>query len=229
MGYFSENNFTTIVLNATAFLILFGVIYYTSHYRKRGRIDDKLYFAMVLITMLCVLSCGAAYAVETVFYNLTILLNDIYFITLDASFCLTTIYFDYRSHQNKALSKKRVCILSLPAVLTAIALILNHGVHFIFWVDDSTGMFKVLKYYNVIYVAPVLYAIAIIFISRINKGGIFVMILLIVSRIVLAFAMPGVTSTTLFIAVALVFIHINEMRYSFYDEERNASEEKEGV
>jgi hypothetical protein len=55
------------------------------------------------------------------------------------------------------------------------------------------------------------------------------MILLIVSRIVLAFAMPGVTSTTLFIAVALVFIHINEMRYSFYDEERNASEEKEGV
>ena len=231
MGYMTARDLTDLVLDVAAALILFGMIHYTSHYRKRGRIDDKIYFGMLVITILCALANAAASAVDGIFGTgadaLKVALNDIFFIAMDLSFCVMTVYFDQRSRKENALSKKRICVLSLPAVFTAIALAVNHRTHFIFWVDRTTGRYTELAHFYIIYLAPVLYAIAILVVCRWNKGALSVLILLILARSVLEGVMRDVSSTALFLAIVLVFIHINEMRYAFYDEERNAVEEKE--
>ena len=233
MKVFTENELTTIAMDAAAVLILFGVIYYTSHYRRRGRTDDKLSFGTLIVTILCAFLNAGAYAVDDIpapgFSALNILLNDLFFITLDFSFCLMTVYFDYRARRENDLSPKRVCVIALPAVLTAIALVVNHITPFIFRVDGTTGGFEERPCFYLLYVAPVIYAVVIVIISRLNRGGMMVLILLIAARIGLVFVNHSISSTVLFFAIVMVFIHINEMRYSFYDEERNAVKEKEGV
>ena len=233
MKVFTENELTTIALDVAAVLILFGVIYYTSHYRRRGRTDDKLYFGTLIVTVLCAFFNAGAYAVDTIpapgFSALNTLLSDLFVITLDLSFCLMTVYFDYRARRENVLSKKRVCVIALPAVLTAIALVINHFTPFIFQVDATTGTFEERPFYYLVYVAPAIYTVIVIIVSRLNRGALFVLLMLIAARIGLVFVNHSISSTALFIAVVMVFIHINEMRYSFYDEERNASEEKEGV
>ncbi|MBQ7506195.1 MAG: hypothetical protein IJT05_02615 [Lachnospiraceae bacterium] len=233
MKVFTENELTTIALDAAAVLILFGVIYYTSHYRRRGRTDDKLYFGTLIVTILCAFLNGGAYAVDAIsasgFPVLNILLNDLFFITLDISFCLMTVYFDYRARRENVLSRKRVCLIALPAVLTAIALVINHITPFIFRVDGTTGAFEEFPFFYLVYAAPAIYTVIVIIVSRLNRGALFVLLMLIAARIGLVFVNHSISSTVLFLAVVLVFIHINEMRYAFYDEEQNSTEKKEGV
>lgn len=181
--------------------------------------------------MICAVFSSTSYLVDIfrdeAFDALKIFSNDMYFIMEDAAFCLMTIYFDYRSHRNPALLKRRACLIAIPAVLSAIAFMVNHGVHFIYWLDEDTRVYTELQYYYVIYIAPIIYVVLILIISKLNKCALSVVIMLTVARAILEGMMHEVTSTSLFVAVMLVFIHINEMRYAFYDEERRGEAGKE--
>ena len=233
MELIAEYDRLELVLDSAAALTLFGVMHYTSHYRRRGRTDDKIYFWILVVTILCAISDAAACVVDAqpdrVLRFLNVAFNDIFMITMNISFWLMALYFDYRSNRvtsaaaslREPVDKKRACVLLLPAVFTVIAIGINHFIHFIFWPDETTGIYTEQPQYYVLYIAPALYAAFIVIISRLNKSGLFVLLMLIATRSVLEGVMQGVSSTALFIAIVLVFMHINEMRYAFYDEERN--------
>jgi len=239
--FLANLDITTIVLDFAAALILFGVLYYTSHYRRRGRTDDRLYFRIVVITIICAFSSTASCLVDGLqgdFFNfLKILVNDIYFVTSITTFCLIAIYYDHRSKNmkngaaslRKPIDKKSAFIISIPALAFTALILTNHFAHFLFWLDGTYGRYKELDYYYLIYFFISAYAVMIIFICRRDKAAVVLIVLLVASRLVLDQFMNDLASAALFNAILVVFMHINEMRGAFYDEEIRAAGEKEGV
>ncbi|HAB93485.1 MAG TPA: hypothetical protein DCF49_01760, partial [Lachnospiraceae bacterium] len=54
----------SVIMDAAALFFMSGILIYTALYRKRGRLDDKLFFGMVLTNMALAASDATAYLLE---------------------------------------------------------------------------------------------------------------------------------------------------------------------
>ena len=60
----SHLNAGTVIVDGAAVLILVGMIIHTSLYRSRGRLDDKLFFAMLITDLVAAVCDGCNYLLE---------------------------------------------------------------------------------------------------------------------------------------------------------------------
>ncbi len=217
------NHLATIVMDIAAVLILIGVLYYTKLYRKRDRLDDRLYFWMVVITMIVAISDAIVYIVDGSkipgAFLLNVLGDNVFYIAFEILAFLLFTYLDLRNHKDVKITEKRWVLYSIPAVISIIMTLANNFIHFIYWVDPATNTYNQSGLHNIIYVAPLLYSIlALVVVWNINKKVIWLFVLLFFVRIVFGNIIADVSTTGIVMSTVLVFVHIHQMRLPFYEE-----------
>ena len=220
----SELHYATLLLDIAAVCIIIGVIHYTTIYRRRGTLDDKMYFQMLIITIICAVSDGITYVIDGSgipgMSVLSVICNDIFFITFELMLAILAIYLDHHVHMDDAVTKKRARLFLIPAVIEIVLILANTFSHFLFWVDPVTTEYYSGSLYILVFVAPVVYcALGLISIARINMATIWMFALLVAVRVFLGNILSDVSSTALLFAITLVFIHIHQMRLPFYEED----------
>ncbi|MBQ1548486.1 MAG: hypothetical protein IIZ61_08845 [Lachnospiraceae bacterium] len=219
----SELHLASIIMDAAALFILIGMMVYTGIYRKRGHFDDKLFSSLILITIIMAASDCVTYVLDgsTVPFSATLSMfcNNVFFIAFELYAGMMAVYMDYRLKKSDKPYLTRGCIIMIPAVATSLAIIANNFVNFLFWVDPATNEYVEYPLYNIVFIAPFIYAaIVTIAVIKIDASSVWVLILLILARTFSRHFLQGVSSTAVVFAIGLVFLHLHYMRHPFYEE-----------
>ena len=220
----SELHEASLIMDIAAVFLLIGTIIYTTIYRKRGHIDDKLFFYLIVDTLVMAISDGITYVLDggSVPYGalISLVCNYIFFISFELFCGLLAVYLDYRVYQNVDALKKRGTVLMIPAVIMMVMIIANIFGRFLFWVDPQTSEYIQYPAYSLIFVAPAIYVIlGIFYCFKLDFAMMWIFVLLLLVRLFFGNLMRGVSSTSLIFSMVLVFIHIHYMRLPFYDDE----------
>ena len=95
----------TIILLFASILLMGGLLFYTSLYRKRGRLEDRLFFYLILVNIALTAGALLSYLLEyssvPLARYLMILGNTVYYVALVFFAYLLFVYFDYSSDPEK--------------------------------------------------------------------------------------------------------------------------------
>ncbi len=126
----------TIILDIASLFLLGGMLIYTSLYRKRGRLDDKLFFALILNTMAMAVMELASYLFENrslpFIRYLMYAENTIFYAELGVIPYLYILYLDYHISRNLKRLRKIKILYAVPVFLLMIILLLNLKTGWIF-------------------------------------------------------------------------------------------------
>ena len=219
----SELHMASILMDIAALLLLIGTTIHTTIYRKRGKVDDRLFFILIIITAVMSISDAITYILDGGRVPggviTSILCNNIYFITFELFCGVLAVYLDYRAYAGHHSPVRSAVIMLLSVAMTAL-IILNNSGRFLYWVDPVTNQYYQYPMYSIIFFGPALYAIlGLFYIIKIDARVSWMYILLILIRLMFGQLTRGVSSTALIFAIGLAFIHIHYMRLPFYDEE----------
>ena len=90
---------------------------------------------------------------------------------------------------------------------------------YLFYFDKVTNSYVYAKWYDLIYVAVVIYVgIMLVQIFKKDKKTFIIFLIAIACRILLRNVLRDVSSTPFIIAILLVFFHIQEMNDNYYKE-----------
>ncbi|MCR5032300.1 MAG: hypothetical protein K6A92_05500 [Lachnospiraceae bacterium] len=223
MFQISELHRATLIMDMAAVFILSGLLIHTAVYRKRGRTDDKLFFAMSIITCISAVADAVTYILDGGTFPhaamISLICNNIFFLTFQLFAVLVVLYLLVRYQKGKGISRKMVMILGLPALIMMILILVNNGTYFLYHVDPSVNEFVMGPWYNLIFVGPAIYGVvALVLILKIDARVTWLYILLLAMRLFLGSLLRGVSSTPLIFAMGLAFIHIHVMGTPFYEE-----------
>ncbi len=219
----SLTNTTTIIIDCFTLFILLGMVYYTSLFRKRGRLDDRIFFIMEITTIILTAADAMNYAlVETVhsFAAAAITIGDTIF-TLN--FCafplLLGMYFDVRINKDWEQTKKRLRYMSIPFLIDAALVIINLFTGILFSVEKGSNIYTFGKYYDLIYLPLLVYlAVALRFIFKLEVRAFMMVVFLILVRVFFRMNVGDVSSTSFTLALILCYCHIYAMNDPFYEE-----------
>ncbi|MCR5097586.1 MAG: hypothetical protein K6B14_01410 [Lachnospiraceae bacterium] len=221
----SELHQASLLMDAAAVCLLAGTLIHTSIYRKRGHGDDILFFALNIITVIMAVSDGVTFALDggTVPYGarISLLCNNVFFITFELFCGLLAVYLDYRIVVRKNIyTLKRGLVVMIPAIVMILLILANNFGRFLYWVDPATNEYFSYPMYNLVFLGPAIYAVfGMICVVRIDVKSLWIYILLLAVRLFFGQITQGVSSTALIFSMGLVFIHLYYMRLPFYDEE----------
>lgn len=220
----SELHLASIIMDLAAVFILVGMIVYTSVYRRRGHFDDKIFFHLIVITVIMAVSDGITYVLDgSTLRNsalISLIFNNIFFITFELFAGLVAVYMDYRVLEDKGKIVRRGAFIMIPALVTIVMILINNFAGFLFGVNFDTNEYFEYTAYPLIFLAPLLYIIiSVIKVAKIKASVLWLMVLLIMVRVISRFLLQGVSSTPVIFAMGLVFIHLIEMKKPFYGEE----------
>ena len=219
----SELHMASILMDIAALLLLFGTIIHTSIYRKRGRVDDRLFFILIVITAIMSVADAITYVLDGGRVPggvvTSIFCNNIYFITFELFCGVLAVYLDYRAYADHH-SPVRSAVIMLVSVVMVALIVLNNSGKFLFWVDPVTNQYYQYPMYPIVFLGPAIYAVLVLlYIIKIDVKVAWLYILLVLIRLMFGQLTRGVSSTALIFAIGLAFIHIHYMRLPFYDEE----------
>ncbi len=220
----SELHQASLIMDAAAIFLLIGTAVYTTIYRKRGRTIDRIYFALLVITVIMAISDGITYVLDgsTVPNSAVISLacNNIFFLTFELFCGLVIVYLDDSIHSDSEMALKRALIIMIPAIIMMVMILANNFGRFLYWVDPATSEYYQYPLYTLVFAGPILYAVwGLYYVIKIDVKVLWLYLLLIAVRVFFGNIMQGVSSTALIFSMGLVFIHIHYMRLPFYDEE----------
>lgn len=220
----TELHKATLIMDIAAVFLLAGIIVYTSIYRRRDRREDRLFFSLNVLTIVMAISDGITYVLDgskvTESALISLICNNIFFLTFEAFCGLLALYLYQRVCRNTAVTRRTAGLLLFPAALMIVMVIANQFVPFLFYVDSLKNEYTSYPLYNIIFIGPAFYALLAVWaIAKIDKGMIWLFVLLLVLRLFLGNILRGVSSTALIFAVGLVFVHIHAMGVPFYEEE----------
>jgi hypothetical protein len=129
----------TMILDGAVILLLSGIIIFTSVYRRRGRITDRLYFAMIISAISLAASEFLSYRIETVtaplMHTLMIFTNTLYYAALVFLPYLLTVYLACRITSDKKRLRKWKLLSGIPCILYLAAVLINLRTGWIFTID----------------------------------------------------------------------------------------------
>ena len=116
----------SLIMDTASLFFMTGILNYTELYRKRGRLDDRLYFSMVIVNIIMTLADALAYFLERRQMSLvreTIMASNVVFFASFAYFgYLLMMYLDYRVYRDKGRLRK----LRIPAFIPFLLCIIKH-------------------------------------------------------------------------------------------------------
>lgn len=222
MLWLSDSNMGTVVIDSAAFLLLIGMMMFTTVYRKRGRYDDRLFFAMLIVDMIAAVCDGLNFFLEEspyAFKGKCIICGDTVFsIAYVIFFLLLILYIDFMQNRDEAKTKKKLTIYAVPAFLTVLIVLGNLFFGYMFYIDEA-GAYQYGSAYDLLHIAPIIYLIIIVWkLWKTDKRLFVAFLVLIATRIFLRFLIRGISSTAFIFAVVLAYAHIHVMNEEFYEE-----------
>ena len=220
-----ELHLASVIMDMAAIFILVGLLIYTRIYRRRGHLDDKLFFHITIIAVIMAVSDAVTYIIDgsSVPHSALICMicNNVYFISFEMFIGILAVYMYYRVGKNKDKITRIGAYIMSPALVTCVLILINNFTRFLFWVDPDTNKYEDYAAYPIVFIAPLIYGIFIVFaVFKQQKKAVVLLALLVVIRLVSGFLFRGVSSTGVLFSMGLVFMHLFEMGLPYYREER---------
>ena len=216
-------NKASIAIDCTAIFFLGGLIYYTTAFRRRGRLSDRLYF-LILVTDIV----AAIFDIMVDFFEFRPVRFQATFMMLGSTvfsgavICLGFLFMLYVltfTDYGEVHIVARWKYWFIPAVIAMVVLIINIFTGWVTYVDPKDHQYYHGAFYYVAFVPLVVYLIVIIkCLWKFNRPAMFVLIALIVGRLIMEALFMSVSSTAFFVAVILTYLHVDVMNDEFNTE-----------
>ncbi len=218
----SVGNDGSIILDVTSLFFMGGLLIYTALYRKRGRLDDKLFLAMIVSNMFVAVTDMVNYLADGSGYGnaepVLIVGNLLFYAAFEIFPYLYILFLDYRLYQDIARIRKIKLWYAIPCTLILILLSTSLLNGWIFSVN-SDGLYQFGPWNNLVFVPVAFYFLcASIRLGKINTRLVFLGILLIITRILLGAWFRDISSTAMIYTLFLVCTHIHVMNSPLNEE-----------
>ena len=215
-----------LIINGAAILILSGIIVYTSLYRKRGKPEDKAYFALVITNIITAAVNGLPYIMTAVDFQFGDMPYKVvytaYFVCYNLFCMFWSLYLVYRMKWTGTKLKIGIIVFGLPAFIMAVISLVNlNSFGIIDAIVHLPGGYDVEFYYVQRYLPVIIYVICTIMITvKIGLRVLLLFVPLFAAQCYLETVM-ATDITPLFLTVYLIYAHLFAMRDAFYEEEPN--------
>ena len=212
----------SIIMDITALFILTGLLIYTAIYRQRGRLDDRLFFSMVIVNIVLAAADCMTYMLEgkTMLFGRELMIagNMIFSAAFEIFSYLFILYLDYRAFQSERRIRLWKLIYSIPALILIILLFVNLDTGILFSVTDGNS-YQSGPYYYIVFIPVGIYILGCALLCiRINIRLIFLCVLLVAARLACGIWFRDVSSTAVTYTLFLVCTHIYMMNRSLSEE-----------
>ena len=219
----------TVIIDIIAMFLLLGLIQLTRIYRQRGKLKDKIFFAMLLLDLLMTVTDISVellnYSTSATLRVVMILTSTILTVAFQILCLLVLLYLICFLPGGAEKVKKNYKLYAIPALLASVMLIINIFGGFLFYADSETGQYLHGPVYELVLVPTVIYAVMCIrTLWDVNRQGIFLFLMLLVVRLGLESAFRSVSSTPSVYAVVLIYLLVGTMNRSFHEEGDNDSD-----
>ena len=230
----TDRAYASIFLNIAALFILAGIVINTAIYRKRNRIEDRVFFLFLIDDMfIAVFDAAVAVCNHQTFPGASVL-NLVcmggFYISV-AVFCyLILIYMISRVWNKAEIVRKIEILLGIPILAVVLMYVIGVPNHLFIAVDETNSY-----YYASFYRLPVLimttYAVTayvLAFVYRLRKRGqkyipMVLYLLPFVAGGISTYVFHGISMTAIGLAVTFCYMHMGVMNEKFF----GASEEGE--
>ena len=217
MLWLSDYEACGVIMNSVAIVITIGVMINTSLYRKRKRLDDRLYYLMLITCMIAAVIDGLMYFfLESPIKSkgLAILATFTYSFFIFVFPYLFMLYEDYQCFKDEKRIKKIAVWLGIPTILVVICQFAYSGA--ILLHVDFVISWDIIAY-TIIMLVYVIYLLYLFW--RFNKKMLLVFLFSIVGLVII-----NDVSVPCVFAILLCFAHICAMNEPFYGKEMGEEE-----
>ncbi len=215
----------TCFMDIASLFLMGGMLVYTTQYRKRERLEDRLFFSLLLANAAMavgeLLSYGIEYKVFPFAKELMITGNTVVFVALVLFPYLLFVYLDYCADPNRASVRNRKLIFGIPFFLFAALMVVNLKTGWIFSIEEGC-IYKpgFLDDRFSLSQLPVLFylLISLIKMYKVNIRLAAIGFLLIAVRMAWELWFRGISSTSFIYTLLLVCLHLYEMNRPIYEE-----------
>ena len=215
----------TLIMDVASLFLMVGILIYTSSYRKRNRLEDRLFFQMILCNMAMTAGEALSYALETSTLPFTkelmIAGNTVLFISLALFPFLLFVYLDYSADPDRERIRFRKLLFGIPFFLFLIVMILNLQTGWIFSIGEGNvyqSGFLARQYRLPIIPVLFYFLISIIKVARADKHLAGLGLFLIATRLAWEIWYQGISSTSFIFTLFIVCIHIYVMNHPISEE-----------
>ena len=207
-----EGSYGSIILDAAALVMLGGVWVYTSLFRKRGRISDRLLLFMLLTNAVMAVMEPASYLQEGTAgpfaRPLMIAETCIFYAALELYPYLFLLYVDYIAHPDASRLRKVSLYYAIPFVLFLVLLAVNLKTGWIFSINEN-NTFRSGPYDQVLFIPLLLYfLIALLTVRRVDPRLALIGVLLLGIRVLWDLWYVSISSISFVYALFLVYTYM---------------------
>ena len=218
----SVGNVGSVIMDVTALFYMGGLLIYTALYRRRGRLDDRLFFAMIIVNIILTAVDAITYLVDGSGFDFTgwvmLVGNLLFFAAFEIFPYLYMLYLDYRAHQDEARIRRIWPWYAIPCALILALLLVNLFTGWIYYVDGN-GVYQSGPLNDLIFVPVGFYfLVSLIRVRKIDRRLVYLGILLVATRVAWGIWFRDISSTALIYTLFLVCTHIHVMNRPLSEE-----------
>ena len=216
----TTENIATLFIDGSTFFLLGGILTQTSVMRKRGRMDDRLFFSMIILDMVFALADIVTYLADGKNFPGARILNmggvTVSYIALVLILMIWLHYTMVRfKNVTAAEAVKTRLWLFIPGFVTELLLLVNIFAGFIFNVDETNTY-----HYGVLFI-PMYVVLAFYMLGgfrymskyRVGNGKtslipVWIYMIPLVAGILVPFVFGGISLTSIGIGMSIAFTHM---------------------
>ena len=212
----------TLFTNGAALFILAGMLANTTLYRKRGKSEDVLFFALIITDMISALFGS----ISVWFFELEVALPAALYLFIMTVFysgyivfgVLWCMYLMFRLGADKAKVRRKMPVICIPAIAIVLLYASSMFTHFIEWEGVGLWGLHISPYMIFTFVPVLVYGIitAVMTFGRHKRICILYGVLILVNGFFLMSL--DVDVNALILSIYLIFAHLFAMRDPFYGE-----------
>ncbi|MBO5503783.1 MAG: hypothetical protein J5969_04805 [Lachnospiraceae bacterium] len=212
----------SVIMDAAALFFMSGILIYTALYRKRGRLDDKLFFGMVLTNMALAASDATAYLLEgrpfTEAGKMIVACNVVFYAAFEIFPYLFLLFLDFRVRKEPEHVRKSSVLYCIPALVIVVLLLFNLRTGWLYSVSKN-NIYHTGPYNDVVFLPVAVYSVLILAkLYRIDRRLTLLGIILILARVGFGFWFRSISSTAMTYTLFLVATHIGVMNRTIKEE-----------
>ncbi len=213
----------SIIMDLSSLFFMAGLLLYTAAYRRRGRLDDRLFYAMIIINIALAVADGLTYLVDGSGYAGTrpimIVGNLVFFSAFEIFPYVYMLYLDYRAYQDKQRVRRIKLLYGIPCCLILILILFNLLTGWIFTVD-AEGVYAAGPLNDLVFLPVLFYFVcSLLRVRKINIRLAYLGILILLSRVGWGIWFRDISSTALTYTLFLICTHVHVMNRPLFEEE----------
>ena len=210
----SGGNIGTVILDYASLMLLIGILVITTPYRKRGRIEDRLFFYLILANLALVFGEILSNSLEYLSYSFVreslILGTTLLYCLLVVFPYLLLVYIDYCMEPDNARARKTKLLYGIPCFLHLFVMVINLKTGWIFSIGSGN---EILPGAAELTIIPVWFylAIQLVKLYRLNRRLCVPFLMLNLTRLLWDLWVHGISSSSLFYTLYLIIMYLYVM------------------